>query len=223
MSSKRSILNRVLYLNLTMAVVLTLVFLCTSGLYARQLTRERYNLASTTLTKVNTDFQLEMNRLDSLLTLCLQDSSLVFSISDRLDTSFFLDNAEDAASRLSLIRQSLPYAKLVYLYTHNSDKVVRDNGSLYKGEEPPASLPFSHGAPDFPGSAPSRDSSVSRCALPGFSAAPQRFRKDPDFLPVFSCDCLKEPNGSDEDVPSGCLPRDTKARASAGFRIDRSY
>ena len=63
MSSKRSILNRVLYLNLTMAVVLTLVFLCTSGLYARQLTRERYNLASTTLTKVNTDFQLEMNRL----------------------------------------------------------------------------------------------------------------------------------------------------------------
>ena len=57
MSSKRSILNRVLYLNLTMAVVLTLVFLCTSGLYARQLTRERYNLASTTLTKVNTDFQ----------------------------------------------------------------------------------------------------------------------------------------------------------------------
>ena len=104
MSSKRSILNRVLYLNLTMAVVLTLVFLCTSGLYARQLTRERYNLASTTLTKVNTDFQLEMNRLDSLLTLCLQDSSLVFSISDRLDTSFFLDNAEDAASRLSLIR-----------------------------------------------------------------------------------------------------------------------
>lgn len=111
MSSKRSILNRVLYLNLTMAVVLTLVFLCTSGLYARQLTRERYNLASTTLTKVNTDFQLEMNRLDSLLTLCLQDSSLVFSISDRLDTSFFLDNAEDAASRLSLIRQSLPYAK----------------------------------------------------------------------------------------------------------------
>ena len=135
MSSKRSILNRVLYLNLTMAVVLTLVFLCTSGLYARQLTRERYNLASTTLTKVNTDFQLEMNRLDSLLTLCLQDSSLVFSISDRLDTSFFLDNAEDAASRLSLIRQSLPYAKLVYLYTHNSDKVVRDNGSLYKGED----------------------------------------------------------------------------------------
>lgn len=114
MSSKRSILNRVLYLNLTMAVVLTLVFLCTSGLYARQLTRERYNLASTTLTKVNTDFQLEMNRLD---------------------TSFFLDNAEDAASRLSLIRQSLPYAKLVYLYTHNSDKVVRDNGSLYKGED----------------------------------------------------------------------------------------
>ena len=114
MSSKRSILNRVLYLNLTMAVVLTLVFLCTSGLYARQ---------------------LEMNRLDSLLTLCLQDSSLVFSISDRLDTSFFLDNAEDAASRLSLIRQSLPYAKLVYLYTHNSDKVVRDNGSLYKGED----------------------------------------------------------------------------------------
>ena len=58
MSSKRSILNRVLYLNLTMAVVLTLVFLCTSGLYTRQLTRERYNLASTTLTKVNTDFQL---------------------------------------------------------------------------------------------------------------------------------------------------------------------
>ena len=135
MSSKRSILNRVLYLNLTMAVVLTLIFLCTSGLYARQLTRERYNLASTTLTKVNTDFQLEMNRLDSLLTLCLQDSSLVFSISDRLDTSFFLDNAEDAASRLSLIRQSLPYAKLVYLYTHNSDRVVRDNGSLYKGED----------------------------------------------------------------------------------------
>ena len=118
-----------------MAVVLTLVFLCTSGLYTRQLTRERYNLASTTLTKVNTDFQLEMNRLDSLLTLCLQDSSLVFSISDRLDTSFFLDNAEDAASRLSLIRQSLPYAKLVYLYTHNSDKVVRDNGSLYKGKD----------------------------------------------------------------------------------------
>ena len=73
--------------------------------------------------------------MDSLLTLCLQDSSLVFSISDRLDTSFFLDNAEDAASRLSLIRQSLPYAKLVYLYTHNSDKVVRDNGSLYKGED----------------------------------------------------------------------------------------
>ena len=135
MSSKRSILNRVLYLNLTMAVVLTLVFLCTSGLYTRQLTRERYNLASTTLTKVNTDFQLEMNRLDSLLTLCLQDSSLVFSISDRLATSFFLDNAEDAASRLSLIRQSLPYAKLVYLYTHNSDKVVRDNGSLYKGKD----------------------------------------------------------------------------------------
>ena len=135
MSSKRSILNRVLYLNLTIAVVLTLVFLCTSGLYTRQLTRERYNLASTTLTKVNTDFQLEMNRLDSLLTLCLQDSSLVFSISDRLDTSFFLDNAEDAASRLSLIRQSLPYAKLVYLYTHNSDKVVRDNGSLYKGKD----------------------------------------------------------------------------------------
>ena len=70
MSSKRSILNRVLYLNLTMAVVLTLVFLCTSGLYARQLTRERYNLASTTLTKVNTDFQLEMNRLDSLPRQC---------------------------------------------------------------------------------------------------------------------------------------------------------
>ena len=38
--------------------------------------------------------------------------------------------------------------------------------------------------------------------------APQRFRKDPDFLPVFSCDCLKRTEaGSDEDVPSGCLPQ----------------
>lgn len=59
---------KLLYVNLTMVLVLTILFVSTSGLYARQLARERYNLANITLAKLNKDFQLEMQRLNSLLT-----------------------------------------------------------------------------------------------------------------------------------------------------------
>lgn len=128
---RKSILNKVLFINLTMTLILTLLFAFSSSLYAKQLANERYNLANTTLAKLNKDFQIEMHRLDALLTMCLQDSSIVFTISDKLDSGFFLSNAQDSSERLSLIRQSLPYAKMVFLYTHGSQQIVRDNGSLY--------------------------------------------------------------------------------------------
>ena len=131
MKSKKSMLRSILYVNLTMVLVLTILFVSTSGLYARQLARERYNLANTTLAKLNKDFQLEMQRLNSLLTLCVADPSIVYALSDRLDPAFFLDNSQEASAKLTLMYQSLPYAKTVFLYTRTTQRVVRDNGSLY--------------------------------------------------------------------------------------------
>ena len=56
MKLKKSMLRSILYVNLTMVLVLTILFVSTSGLYARQLAGERYNLANTTLAKLNKDF-----------------------------------------------------------------------------------------------------------------------------------------------------------------------
>ena len=131
---RKSILNKIICLNLAMTLIVTILFVTSSRLYATQLTNERYNQAYTTLSKLNKDFQIEMHRLDALLTMCVQDSSIVFCISDKLDSEFFLTNAQEASSKLSLIRQSLPYAKTVFLFTRDSQKVVRDNGSIYTEE-----------------------------------------------------------------------------------------
>lgn len=103
MKSKKSMLRSILYVNLTMVLVLTILFVSTSSLYARQLARERYNLANTTLAKLNKDFQLEMQRLNSLLTLCVADPSIVYALSDRLDPAFFLDNSQEASAKLTLM------------------------------------------------------------------------------------------------------------------------
>lgn len=131
MKSKKSMLRSILHVNLTMVLLLTILFVSTSGLYARQLAGERYNLANTTLAKLNKDFQLEMQRLNSLLTLCIEDPSIVYTLSDKLDPAFFLDNAQEASAKLTLMYQSLPYAKTVFLYTRTTQRVVRDNGSLF--------------------------------------------------------------------------------------------
>ena len=131
MRSRRSILSRVMYINLTMAAVITVIFLVSSVIYSNQLTRERYHLANTKLSKLNKDFQIEMQRLDAFLTLCIHDSSLVYTLSDRLGMKFFKNNSDNASAKLSLIRQSLPYAKTVFLYTKTSQRIVPDNGHLY--------------------------------------------------------------------------------------------
>lgn len=128
---RKSILNKVIYLNLTMTLIVSTLFITSGSLYSKQLAKERYNQAHSTLSKLNKDFQIEMHRLDTLLTLCLQDSSIVFTLSDKLDSEFFLENAQQAASRLSLMRQSLPYAKTVFLFTRNSQQFVRDSGGIY--------------------------------------------------------------------------------------------
>lgn len=131
MKPGKSILNKVIYLNLIILLIISTLFVFSSCLYSKQLAKERYNQAHATLSKLNKDFQLEVDRLDTLLTLCLQDSSLVFALSDRLDYDFFLTNASQSASRMSLMRQSLPYAKTVFLYINNSGQIVRDNGEIY--------------------------------------------------------------------------------------------
>ena len=132
---RKSILNKVLLLNLTITLLLALLFAISNGLYAKQLTTERYNLANTTLSKLNKDFQFEIHRLDALLTLCIQDPSIVFTISDKLDSDFFLLNAQESSEKMALMRQSLPYAKMIFLYTNNSQRVVQDNGALYTKED----------------------------------------------------------------------------------------
>lgn len=132
---KRSILNTVIRLNLIMILIVTILFVTSGGLYANQLAKERYNMAHTTLAKLNKDVQLEMHRLDTLLTLCMQDASIVFSISDKLDSEFFLANSYEAAQKLALIRQSLPYAEKVFLYTKHSQRVVLDNGAIYAEDD----------------------------------------------------------------------------------------
>lgn len=128
---RKSILNKVICLNLIMTVIVSLLFVTSGRLYASQLAKERYNQAHTTLSKLNKDFQIEMHRLNSLLTLCIQDPSIVYTLSNKLDYDFFLTNAQAAASKLSLMRQSLPYAKTVFLFTKNSAQIVRDNGEIY--------------------------------------------------------------------------------------------
>ena len=132
---RKSILNKVLLLNLTITLLLALLFAISNGLYAKQLTTERYNLANTTLSKLNKDFQFEIHRLDALLTLCIQDPSIVFTISDKLDSDFFLSNAQESSEKMALMRQSLPYAKMIFLYTNSSQRVVQDNGALYTKED----------------------------------------------------------------------------------------
>ena len=132
---RKSILNKVLLLNLTITLLLALLFAISNGLYAKQLTTERYNLANTTLSKLNKDFQFEIHRLDALLTLCIQDPSIVFTISDKLDSDFFLSNAQESSEKMALMSQSLPYAKLIFLYTNSSQRVVQDNGALYTKED----------------------------------------------------------------------------------------
>lgn len=131
---RKSILNKVIYLNLTMTLIVSTLFITSGGLYSNQLTKERYNQAHANLSKLNKDFQIEMHRLDTLLTLCLQDSSIILTLSDKLDSDFFLENAQQAASRLSLMRQSLPYAKSVFLFTGNSQQIVRDSSGIYTKE-----------------------------------------------------------------------------------------
>lgn len=131
MRTRKSILSGVIYLNLSIAVIIAILFFVSSAVYSHQLSKERYHLASTKLTRLNSDFQLEMNRLDALFSLCIRDSSLVYTLTDKLGKDFFEKNAEDASSKLSLLRQSLPYAKTVFLYTKSSKRVVQDNGHLY--------------------------------------------------------------------------------------------
>ena len=131
MRTRKSILSGVIYLNLSIAVIIAILFFVSSAVYSHQLTKERYHLASTKLTKLSSDFQIEMNRLDVLLSLCIRDSSLVYTLSDRLGKEFFEKNVENTADKLALMRQSLPYAKTAFLYTKSSQKVVQDNGHLY--------------------------------------------------------------------------------------------
>lgn len=131
---RKSILNKVILLNIIMTLIVSTLFIVSSSLYSKQLAKERYNLAHTTLSKLNKDFQIEMHRLDTLLTLCLQDSSIVFTISDKLDSDFFLENSTLAASKLSLMRQSLPYARSIFLFTANSNQIIRDNGGIYTND-----------------------------------------------------------------------------------------
>ena len=131
MRTRKSILSGVIYLNLSIAVIIAILFFVSSAVYSHQLSKERYHLASTKLARLNSDFQLEMNRLDALFSLCIRDSSLVYTLTDKLGKDFFEKNAENAASKLSLLRQSLPYAKTVFLYTKSSKRVVQDNGHLY--------------------------------------------------------------------------------------------
>lgn len=129
---QKSILNKVLCLNLIMTLIVSGLFIISSSLYSKQLTKERYHQAQTTLSKLNKDFQLEMHRLDRLLTLCIQDSSVVLTLSDKLDPDFFLDNSQQAASRLTLLHHALPYAKTAFLFSGNSQQIVQDNGAIYE-------------------------------------------------------------------------------------------
>ena len=128
--NRKSIITKILLINISIAVIHILLFGVVSSIYAKRLIDEQYIRATAAFDRAYTDFYNEMRRLDDMISLCLNDHSFIFALSNKLDLPFFQKNAGEAAKKLTIIKHSLPYAKNVFAYTRKTDKIIRDTGNI---------------------------------------------------------------------------------------------
>lgn len=135
MKKQNSMIVNIVRINLSLIVVHLLVFAAVSMVYGNRITEERNGFANTILQNEVSAFENERHRLNQLMALCINDTSFVFTISDRLDYTYFYSNAVAAAEKLSIIKKSLPYTKSVFAYSRASNLVIQDTGSIMKAED----------------------------------------------------------------------------------------
>lgn len=127
MKNKKSVIRYVIIINLSLVLFYLGVYCAFTILYKNKIENERLNFSTTILDKCCDNFENELNRLDCLMSLCIEDSSFVLSISNKLDHQFFMKNADDTSRKLSIIKNSLPYATNVFAYSKKTDTIIRHN------------------------------------------------------------------------------------------------
>ncbi len=130
MKNRKSIITYIVIFNFSMVLVIIIVFAFISLFYANKIKDERYNLTTAMLENASDAFTSELRRLEGLMTLFLDDRSFVLSISDKLDTQFFLEHAAETSKKLMIIKNALPYSQNVFAYSKNAKKIIRHDGGI---------------------------------------------------------------------------------------------
>lgn len=131
---KGSIIKTVLIINLGLTLIHFLIFMTLAFSYRQRIQEEKETYVKSSLEKVVVDVDMELQRLDGLMELCINEPSIVLSIVNRIDYQEFLNYKDQAATNLSMIRYALPYSKQLFLYSKQYDMVVRDNAATMDGQ-----------------------------------------------------------------------------------------
>ena len=99
-----------------------------SKIYQNKLLHEMEKKSGETLRQLCGSFTNEFVRLDSLLTSCMSDRTMNLAVFGRLPDESFRDYAGEAAEKLLLMRNALPYAENLFAYTASRDLVIRHGG-----------------------------------------------------------------------------------------------
>lgn len=134
MRNKRSMVFSIVIINISLIAVHLALFGIISSVYGKRTMEGRINLASEIFASADMNFANEMHRLDTLMTLCVNDTAFILSLSNRMDYNFFLNQAMEASTKLSIIKNSLPYAQNVFAYSSEADRVILHNGSVFSAE-----------------------------------------------------------------------------------------
>lgn len=131
--SKHTIFYKVVFINTIIALLFTCIYLFNFFYFDFKSKQELEQYSNQFLNELRKNFETEMNRLDTLMKMCSQNSSFVLALSNILPANQFSNYARTTSEKLSMIQYSLPYAENVFVYSNNG-KFIFTNSVLSKDE-----------------------------------------------------------------------------------------